>query len=86
MSKKKDTIYKQCELSTRVVRQVAWIPGKLAKVGRVLEFKQEDGSWGEGWTVLNVWGSQDFSHLDRQNESQRDFAHKLSYKKDRRTT
>jgi hypothetical protein len=40
---KKDTPYKQCQVSLEDVKHIAWIPTKFAKVGKVLRIAGTDG-------------------------------------------
>lgn len=46
--------YKQCKLQRKNIQTVAYIPSEFAKVGKVVQIKQEDGSWDDGWTVLSA--------------------------------
>jgi len=47
--------YRQCTfgktLSEGRSTQTAWIPEKFAKLGDVLKFKNDDGTWDDGWVV-----------------------------------
>ncbi len=35
---------------------MSWIPAHLAKKGKYLRFKRPDGTWDDGWKILEVWG------------------------------
>lgn len=45
--------YRQCRLSrdNGKFETTSFIPAKLAKVGRVLDLRDPDGSWTTDWTV-----------------------------------
>lgn len=40
------------------VTYIAWIPEKFAVVGKVLDFKDDNGVWSVGWTVTAVYTRQ----------------------------
>jgi len=35
-------------------RKVTHLPGKFAKVGKVLKLKDDQGDWDAGWKVVSV--------------------------------
>ena len=55
--KRKTTLYCQCSLEktieTGVVKQVAFIPKKFAKLNDTIKIKKDDG-WDHGWVVKSV--------------------------------
>jgi len=52
------TTYKQCRLEKKMPgalqRKVTHLPGKFAKVGKVLKLKDDQGDWDAGWKVVSV--------------------------------
>ena len=51
--------YKQAELQKQGRSIIGWIDATKAIVGNICQVKNDDGSWDEGWTVINVWGIMD---------------------------
>lgn len=55
----KEEWYVQCRLtkeiaSTGAVRHlVTWIPSKIALPGKRIRLQEDDGTWTEGWLVVN---------------------------------
>jgi hypothetical protein len=47
---------------------VAWIPIDYAKAGMVLDLRQEDGSWSNGWTVGGVFPTRISADYVREHE------------------
>ncbi len=47
---------KQCLLTSGTLDLVAWIPDEFAVVGKIIDVRQKDGKWSEGWTVDIVYG------------------------------
>jgi hypothetical protein len=50
-------MYKQCKMKMvgSNIFHHAWIPSKLAEVGKVIQFKGEDGLWGKpAWEVVSA--------------------------------
>jgi hypothetical protein len=47
--------HRQCKLRKGNQLMWSWLPSKYAKVGKVLDLK-DDGEWERGWTVEEVWG------------------------------
>ena len=45
--------YTQCTLKKGDTSQVSWIPKEFAKVGNILELK-EDNNWQNGWIVKST--------------------------------
>ncbi len=64
---------------------IAWIPAKLAKVGKTLTIDTKPDGERDGWVVLEIWGSREESEVKSQTEAQREFSKKLD-KKNRRPT
>jgi hypothetical protein len=62
--------YYQCLLCKNIDKEtimvIGWIPEKYAKLGKFLRIKDDDDLWNNGWTVKEVYNSQDaefvFSH------------------------
>ena len=46
---------RQCALGRRSTMTIAWIPVDYAKAGMVLDLRQENGTWSQGWTVGAVY-------------------------------
>jgi hypothetical protein len=52
-------VYVQCELEregpySTTIKEVAWIPKELAKVGTPLKIMHLRGDWIDGWKVVSV--------------------------------
>ena len=80
-------IYRQCTLefpleNGKLIDQ-AWIPAKLAKVGKRLVIDTKAEGFREGWVVKSVGGSREESEVKMQTDAQREFVKKLD-KKNRR--
>jgi hypothetical protein len=52
------TYYKQAKLQKLAEQQVAWIPESLAHRGSELKIKSDDGTWDNGWIVVEVGARQ----------------------------
>ena len=80
-------IYRQCVLERKIENGVltdhAWIPARLAKVGKMLTITTKSKDIQDGWIVKSVGGSREDSEIKNQTETQREFAKKLD-KKNRR--
>jgi len=67
------TYHKQCKLEKRIEQGVyytthSWIPARYAKVGKLLDLKDDDGNWDHGWTVKEVWATKPTNEvLAREN-------------------
>jgi hypothetical protein len=48
--------YIQCSLQNKTRIDVRWIPEKLAKEGKMLEVKDENGNKENGWVVKKTYG------------------------------
>ncbi len=48
------TFYRQCKLEKNKTVQVAWVPEEFARIGQVLQIK-ENNQWENGWAVAEVW-------------------------------
>lgn len=46
--------YIQCKLTKIDTYQVAYIPEKFAKAGKIVKIKQDDG-WDDGWCVSEIY-------------------------------
>lgn len=46
--------YRQCTLKRGTTETVSWIPEKFAQKTRPVKLKQHDGSWSDGWVVVEV--------------------------------
>jgi len=83
-------IYRQCTLEFPLENggkliEHAWIPAKLAKVGKRLIIDTKEEECRDGWVVMSVGGSREETEVKNQTEAQRNFAKKLD-KKNRRDT
>jgi len=78
MAKRKDVDYVQCGFRRKDEYYIAWIPDKFAQVDRVLKFKMDDGTWDDGWVVIDV-GDIKKSAKEADSDSQ-------THKKHRDTT
>lgn len=81
-------IYRQCTLELPLdnggrLIDIAWIPAKLAKIGKSLVIDTKEEGYRDGWVVSSVGGSREESEVRNQTEAQRDFVRKLD-KKNRR--
>lgn len=50
--------YRQCQLKRESVVETAWIPEQLARVGKHVKIKNDDGEWTYGWHVFEVGSRQ----------------------------
>ena len=51
----KQGMYRQCTLANGRYRfKTAWIPVKFAKEGKLIKLRMDDGSWEDGWKVINA--------------------------------
>lgn len=71
--------FKQCALSRPRrdavkyrIRQVSWLPEQFAKKGLVLDLKNVNGEWEEGWRVDEVWTAATQEYV---REHERDYRH-----------
>jgi hypothetical protein len=81
-------IYRQCSLELPLENggkliDTAWIPAKLAKIGKRLVIDTKAEGYRDGWVVKSVGGSREESEVKNQTEAQRAFEKKLD-KKNRR--
>lgn len=42
------------QYKVKTVKQTTWIPEQYAHVGNFIKLKQNDGSWENGWKVIEV--------------------------------
>ena len=58
----KEIYFKQCKLIRRVLDGVivttSYIPEKHAIISKTLRLKNDDGTWTDGWMVLEVYGER----------------------------
>ena len=47
--------YLQCKLRKDNSETVSWIPEKHAFQNHIVKLKQDDGTWDDGWKVVDVW-------------------------------
>jgi hypothetical protein len=52
----KPVFYRQCLLTKGTSTTTSWIPERFAVLGKVLKFKDEGGTWDNGWVVEAVYG------------------------------
>ena len=59
--------YRQCKLKSGTKETVTWLPEKFAQKGRGVSLKKDDGTWDDGWAVVEVGarGTADMIH-DRE--------------------
>lgn len=83
--------YTQCKMERKLPggakqTHVAFIPTNFAKVGRNIEIMMDgddEGSWSEGWVVIERGATVDRVDLEKQRTAQKSFATKLDSKKRR---
>lgn len=78
--------FKQCALSRLArddrnyrIRQVTWLPEQFAKVGMVLDLRDREGEWEEGWRVDDVWTTATEEYV---REHERDYKHQAEVGQD----
>ena len=47
----------QCKLRRLDTVQVTWLPTKFARKGHFVKLKSDDGTWEDGWEVVETWGA-----------------------------
>jgi hypothetical protein len=54
----KIVFYRQCRLAKPTdageLRQMSWIPDRFAVLDKVLQLREPDGKWDNGWVVTSV--------------------------------
>lgn len=50
--------FRQVLLERADSHTVVWIPDEGARIGKILNLEQSDGSWDENWTVKRVYGNR----------------------------
>ena len=55
--------YRQCTLQRENTKQVLWLKEKIAKKGFTVKLKNDDGTWDEGWKVIDVNGKLEEKYL-----------------------
>jgi hypothetical protein len=73
--------YTQCHLTkpneTGLIHYHAYLPSDISVEGRVVKFKEDDGTWQEGWTVLKTYTEQEWKVVQERSQD---------YKKTRRAS
>jgi len=57
----KDYFMRQCKLVKDNLETTSWIPERYAIKDAVLELKESDGSWTNGWVVKDVYNSRELA-------------------------
>ena len=78
--------YTQCKMERPLPSgakqfHTAFIPTSFAKIGRTIEImtdSDDEGSWSNGWVVVERGGTMDRVALELQRSAQKSFATKLS--------
>lgn len=68
----KGDVYKQVKMQRENLIDTAFIPQALAKVGKKLKIKKEDG-WENGWVVLEVYSQKMVQELDTDRRTQKEW-------------
>ena len=55
--------HRQCKLKRGTENQVSWIPDAIAVVGQVVKLKEEDGTWDEGWEVIEIYDRSETQYV-----------------------
>jgi hypothetical protein len=50
---------------------ITWIPAEYAKYNKVIKLKQPDGTWEDGWKVIEIGSAQDQTILEKQHQEQK---------------
>jgi hypothetical protein len=58
----------QCRLRRSNTFQVTWIPSKIAVPGNVVNLKEADGSWDEGWEVIETFTGLEWAVLNERSQ------------------
>jgi len=83
MSKPKPTdMHRQCKLTQGNKVIFSWIPTKYAVVGKVLDLKDEDGNWTEGWVVAEAWAIDKSSDVLAREDLWRQHRHGTDAQRD----
>jgi len=66
---RKPKFYCQCRLTKSVGRgtiweQVSFIPEEFARLGEILELKDANGVWTNGWKVVSVGNKMDAAYVE----------------------
>jgi hypothetical protein len=70
------TFYRQCVMRRGTIESVAWIPEEFAKVGKVLELREEDKTWTDGWRVVEAYKLRlPQTVVEKQERAHRDFSY-----------
>lgn len=46
--------YRQCTLKNGTKKTTSWLPEKFAQKGRGVSLKKDDGTWDDGWAVVEI--------------------------------
>jgi hypothetical protein len=58
----------QCKLRRGNTVQTTWIPSKIAVVGNIVNLKEADGSWDDGWEVLETYTGLEWAVLNERSQ------------------
>ena len=65
---KRNQLYRQCRLVKRlrdgVAVQVSYLPAEYARVGRIVQVRENDGDWDDGWVIRAIGPSASADELD----------------------
>lgn len=52
-----EPIFKQCKIRKGYTIDILWLPEVYAVKGKFLKLKEKDGTWDDGWQVIDVFQS-----------------------------
>lgn len=59
---KRNELYRQCRLVKKIRGgesiQTSYIPAEFAREGRIVQLREDDGTWDDGWVIRLVGGSR----------------------------
>jgi hypothetical protein len=67
------TYHVQCKLRNGPgFYQTTWLPERYAKKGNIVELKNEEGKWEDGWIVIEVGSKMDSAQvIERERDYKR---------------
>jgi hypothetical protein len=68
--------YTQCKINKQEKFDIAWIPSRLAKIGKCIKIKY-DNVWDNGWFVIDTYSTNTEDHV---------IEHEMDYRKQRRAS
>jgi len=68
----KKPLMKQCKLRRNSTETTSWIPAEFAKKYKYLKLKGRDGTWTNGWQVIEVGATKEY---DQAIEDSQDYKH-----------